>query len=109
MNDILLAIVVAVFGSTGLWTLINNLINAHIERKKAVQKNPMQDMVLGLGYDRIVHVCNKYIDQGWIDQNTLRDINKYLYQPYIELGGNGTAEMLFDKVKELPNKPEGGD
>lgn len=101
-TDIILAVVVAAFGSTGLWTLINTIVQAHIEKKK---KNPVQDMVLGLGYDRLVHVCNKYIRQGWIDQDDLRDISKYLYIPYIELGGNGTAEMLFNKVKNLPNTP----
>ena len=66
---------------------------------------PLNDMVLGIVYDRLIHVCNKYIDQGWIDINVLNDIDKYLYSPYRERGGNGTAERLFDKLRALPNKP----
>ena len=107
------AIIIAAFGSTGLWTVINQIIGSYLEKKKAISENqeekiksilkPTNDMVLGLGYDRLVHVCNKHIDKGWIDPGDLADIDKYLYRPYRELGGNGTAEMLFDKVKTLPN------
>lgn len=119
-DEIIATILVAAFGSTGLWTVINQIITALIEKRKAKQGSqedkikeiikPTNDMVLGLGYDRLIHVCNKHLEKGWIDPVELKDITKYLYLPYRSLGGNGTAEMLFDKVTKLPNTPsqEGG-
>lgn len=114
-NELIGAIIIAAFGSTGLWTVINQIITSVLEKKKAISENqeekiktilkPTNDMVLGLGYDRLIHACNKHIDKGWIDPDSLADIDRYLYRPYRELGGNGTAEMLFDKVKALPNTP----
>ena len=114
-EELIATIIVAVLGSTGLWSLINQHFFATIEQRKALsnkQKDEIKDilkptnsMVLGIGYDRLIHICNKYIDKGWIDINELNDINKYLYTPYRELGGNGTAEMLFKKLEALPNTP----
>lgn len=114
MNEAIVTIIVAVLGSTGLWTVINQHFFTALQKKTLSEKQkeeikdilkPMNDMVLGIGFDRLIHVCNKYIDKGWIDIDELNDINKYLYSPYRELGGNGTAEMLFRKLEALPNKP----
>ena len=30
------------------------------------------------------------------------NLNRYLYQPYKKLGGNGTAEKIMIQVKDLP-------
>lgn len=102
MNEVALAIMIASISSTGLWTVVNTLITARMERKKAEQKNPMQDMVLGTGYAILIYICNQYIERGWISTAELMEINKYLLKPYLELGGNGNAEMLFNEVKNLP-------
>lgn len=116
MNETIVTIIVAVLGSTGLWTVINQHFFTYIGQKRQLSEKqkeeikdilkPTNDMVLGIGYDRLVHSCNKYIERGWIDIDELNDLNKYLYTPYRELGGNGTAEMLFRKLEALPNKPQ---
>lgn len=61
-------------------------------------------MLLGLGHDRIVYLCMKYIDRGWISSDEYEDLIKYLYTPYVGLKGNGTAERLINEVKKLPIK-----
>ena len=43
-----------------------------------------------------------YIERGWITQDEYEDLNKYLYNPYREMGGNGTAERLMTEIKKLP-------
>ena len=57
---------------------------------------------LGLGHDAIFRVADHYIRRGGITLDELEDLNKYLYKPYKEMGGNGTAETAMEKCKELP-------
>ena len=91
----LLQIVLAVFASSGLWAFLQALMN----RKSAKTK-----MLLGLGHDRIIWLCMKYINRGWITDDEYEDLEKYLYTPYIKMGGNGTAKRLMEEVGKLPIK-----
>ena len=93
--DIAMTIVLAIFGSSGFWLLVQKLI----ERKSALRQ-----MVFGIGYERLISACRKYIEAGWIDLDELEELDKHLYQPYKAMGGNGTAELLMEKVHALPNK-----
>ena len=61
-------------------------------------------MLLGLGHIKIIDICEKYIDRGYITQEEYDSLYNYLYIPYKELGGNGTAERLVQEVKHLPIK-----
>lgn len=61
-------------------------------------------MLIGLGYIKIVDSCLKYIDRGYITDEEYNSLYCYLYTPYRELGGNGTAERLMNEVKNLPIK-----
>ena len=86
-------VVCAVLASSGFWAYLQ----ARHEKKDAKTK-----MILGLGHDRIIVLAMSYIERGWIAQDEYEDLNKYLYNPYREMGGNGTAERLMDEVKKLP-------
>ena len=61
-------------------------------------------MILGLGHIKIIDICEKYIERGYITQEEYDSLYNYLYIPYKELGGNGTAERLVQEVKQLPIK-----
>lgn len=86
-------VVCAVLASSGFWAYLQ----ARHEKKDAKTK-----MILGLGHDRIVALAMSYIERGWITQDEYEDLNKYLYNPYREMGGNGTAERLMTEIKKLP-------
>ena len=92
------AIVVAAFGSTGLWQLI---------QRKLDKKDVRTRMLLGLGHDRIINLCMKYIDRGYITRSEFENLYKYLYKPYEDMGGNGTAKRLMEEVRKLPVKKDG--
>lgn len=62
----------------------------------------MNHMVLGLAHERIITLGMSYIDRGYVTNDEYEDLVKYLYKPYKELGGNGTAELVVDRVKNLP-------
>lgn len=66
------------------------------------RRDKKQDLLLGLAHDRIIFLCKAYIEQGWISPEELDDLNHYLVTPYVDNGGNGTAEALFEDVKALP-------
>ena len=91
----LLTIIGAVIASSGFWTFV-------ISKKD--KKSARNQLLLGLGHDRIIHLCMKYLERGWITSDELEDLEKYLYVPYRAMGGNGTAQRLVEAVGKLPIK-----
>lgn len=78
-----------------------------VEDESLAQKDMQQEIrwhgeaIAGLEHDRIIHVGEGFIQKGKITLSEYDDINKYLYEPYKKLGGNGTAEDVMDRLKEL--------
>lgn len=96
MSDIVPIILTAIGGivaGSGFWAFVSRII----DRKSATSK-----MVLGLGHDKILYLCNFYIDRGYITSDEYENLHDYLYVPYKALGGNGTAERLMKEVSNLP-------
>jgi hypothetical protein len=87
------AVIVAVLGSNGLWAYLQSRSKATSARDR---------MLLGLGHAEIFRTAEKYIQRGGITTDELEDLEKYLYKPYSELGGNGTAQSIVEKCKQLP-------
>lgn len=90
--ELLLTVFIAVLGSNGLWAFIQSRSTAKSARDK---------MILGLGHAEIFRVAEKYIRRGAITKDELEDMEKYLYKPYKDMGGNGTAETLMNQCKNL--------
>ena len=97
--EYIITIIVAVFGSTGFWTWLMS------SKKK---KSAEQKLLLGLAYSEIIKRCEWAIEKGAISADKYNDLNRYLYEPYKALGGNGTAEKMMNQVKALPHE-KGGD
>lgn len=95
--DSLVAVIVAVFASSGFWAFIMN-------RQK--QNTAEQQLILGIGYYSICDLAGRYIARGHITRQEYADFNKYLYEPYIAKGGDGTAERLKMELDKLPIKEE---
>ncbi len=87
----------AIFASTGFWAFITTLIN---NRKSRVSKETK--LLKGIAHDRICSLGEKYIQQGWLTRDDYENIYEYLYLPYHDLGGNGSAERIMEEVKRLP-------
>lgn len=97
--ELIIGLIASVFASTGMWSLISWAI-----QRRSQKKDNLTKLILGLGHDRIIHLCIKYIKRGYITKDEYEDLMKYLYEPYTGLGGNGTAEKLVGEVKKLPIK-----
>lgn len=91
---IVAGIVTSLITSQGLW--------AHLSAKW--QKDSAEsELLLGLAHTRIMSLCEKYIERGWITPEEYEDLITYLYHPYLELGGNGTVQKMVDnEINRLP-------
>lgn len=93
----IIAIIAAVFGSTGFWSWLQNR-----NRKKSAEAR----LLMGIAYSKIIERCTEYINQGYVSTEEFHELEYYLYQPYIDMGGNGTAQKLFGDVSRLSIKDE---
>ena len=95
--DIILTLAVAVFGSTGFWSWVQS---------RGKKKSAESRLLLGIAYSEIIRRSEHYIHQGYIAVDEYNELNRYLYEPYRDLGGNGTAQKLMDEVRKLPTEKE---
>lgn len=98
-KEMITTLVLAIFASSGFWAFLLGIVGKAIDRKSA--KN---QMILGLGHDRIICLCEKYLAQGWVYSDDFENLHDYLYIPYKKMKGNGTAEKLMHDVEKLPIK-----
>lgn len=89
----ILTMFVTVLGCNAFWAWLQS---------RSTVKSARDRMILGLGHAEIFRVAEKYIHRGGITVSELEDLEKYLYKPYSEMGGNGTAAAIVAKCRELP-------
>lgn len=106
VHELILTIFLATLGSSGLWTLVLYFVQRKDKKRDKEDEElcNQSQMLLGLGHDRIVYLGKKYIEKGSVTDAEFENLNKYLYEPYLKLGGNGTAEKIMNDVKKLPVK-----
>lgn len=95
-TEIAIAILGGIFGvaaSSGFWAFLMN---------KSKKKSSKQELLLGLGCERIVSLGLSYIDRGWIYKDEYDTLIDYLWIPYEASGGDGTAKRVIEGVMRLP-------
>lgn len=90
--EFIITIVCSIFASSGLWTFI---------QKKTEKNDVRTQMLIGLGHDRITWLGLRYIERGWISYDEYENLYEYLYKPYEQLGGNGSAKRVMGAVDKL--------
>jgi len=78
--------------SSGFWIMVN---------KKLESKDLGRKLLIGLAHDRIVYLSMKYIECQCITQDEYENLVQYLYEPYLNLGGNGSVKRLMEEVNKL--------
>lgn len=91
--QLVLVAIGSIAASSGFWMYV---------LKKLETKDASQQMLLGLGHDRILFLGIKYLERGWVSRDEYENIHKYLYVPYKDLGGNGTVERIVNELTTLP-------
>ena len=82
-----------ILASSGFWAYL-------MSRSK--KNNAKDDLLLGIGCERIVSLGMKYIDRGWIYKDEYDTLIDYLWAPYEKSGGDGTAKRVIEGVMRLP-------
>lgn len=95
MNEQLMTIIISIFASSGFWAFLQFIMS---------KKDAKNDMIMGLGHDRVVYLGTKYIERGYITPDEYENLYDYLYKPYEKLGGNGSAKRIMDEVRKLPTR-----
>jgi hypothetical protein len=101
--QMLVTIVCSVLASSGFWSYI---------QKKTEKTDVKTKMLKGLGHDRIMSLGMYYLDrkdengEAYITKDEYENLHDYLYQPYSEMGGNGSAERIMKEVDKLPIRKE---
>ena len=91
--ETIVTIMCSVLASSGLWTFI---LKVH-DKKDAKTK-----MILGIGHDRIIKIGTDILERGnYITEDEYENLHDYLYLPYKELGGNGSAERIMQEIDKL--------
>lgn len=86
----------------GVITAALRIIYSRMKRLKQ-EEDAVKDGVLSLLHDRIFQCFTYYIKQGEISHEDLENMES-LYKGYAALGGNGTGQELYERVKNLPLK-----
>lgn len=98
-------IIIAVFASSGLWGVIGLVLQSRLAKKRGADDNlkKLKEANLALLHDRIFmgnetlkirkHRGTKFTI------NELKNF-EYIYNAYKSLGGNGTGDEVFKKIKD---------
>lgn len=92
--EILITVSVTLGASSGFWSYII---------MKNSKKSAGNRLLMGLAHDRIVTLAEGYIQRGYITADEYENLHDYLYSPYRDLNGNGSAERAVIQCKSLPN------
>ena len=89
-------IVTSVLASSGFWAFLQR----HFDKNDATKR-----LLIGIGHDRIMYLGMQYIKRGSITADEYENLHDYLYLPYKENGGNGSAARIMSEVEKLPITP----
>ena len=90
----------AVFGAPGLWAYVQT---------RASKDQTEEKLLLMLVRDRIIEEGERYINRGYILSGEYSDFYEELYKPYKDMGGNGLAQHIFERIEKLPMLPDGSE
>lgn len=90
--EVMVTIACSIMASSGFWAMLQYVMNRNDSSRK---------LLLGLAHDRIMNLGSAYIDRGYITTDEYENLERYLYEPYSECGGNGSAKHIMDRVRSL--------
>lgn len=119
----IITIVGIVLGSGGLWTFLQSLINKKREKKAALKesiekveseikdlRNDLKNVAeatKGVLYERCKTLGEKYLERGYWSFEEMSEYNKYCYEPYKAVKGDGAIDLLYEQLMNLPIEAKG--
>ena len=91
--QVVVAVITAAIASSGFWAFLQHRFDRNDASKK---------LLMGIAHDRIMFVGMQYVHRGEITADEYENLRVYLYEPYTQAGGNGTATKVMNEVDKLP-------
>ena len=85
-------------GLTAIWIFTKPIRKMVREQTKRIEL--MEEGIQSILHDRIYQACHFFISRGWVCISDLKNL-EHLYEPHREMGGNGTAKELYERVLDL--------
>ena len=103
MSDTTITLLIAIFGSNGLFSVIILLMNRHFAKKdKEDNEQETFKMVLeAVAHDAYFDDCRRLLKKDTISEEEL-DNHNYLYRAYHAMGLNSTGDRMHQLVLEKP-------
>lgn len=98
-----ITLLVAVFASTGFWSLVQYIVQTIKERKGTDSSE--KKLLIALSHDRIVFLSKSAIEKGYISQDDYDNLAQ-MTEPYFQAGGNHLAQKYWSEVQKLPIKED---
>lgn len=98
LNGLLMSL--GIGGIVGVLGWVGRLIKKNKTQTETRFKN-LEAANIAILHNEIYKQCSYFIDQGEITIDDLDNL-EYLWDGYHGLGGNGTGELLYNRVRELP-------
>ena len=98
-------LLLAIFASTGFWTVMNTIIQNVFSKKKDSDRTIqlLKEADIAILHDKIYRECKAALRDGEISADDYHNID-CLVKPYFALGGNGTGKKLWEDIQDLPIK-----
>lgn len=103
--QIVLPALIAVLGSSGVWTYLDHRRAAKEARQHrlSTEEQAVRDIVKALARYELVRASLSHIERGSITVEEADALTE-LYEPYELLGGNGNGKRLYDQAQSLPRR-----
>lgn len=113
-DNIIVAIFGITMGSSGIWAVIQLLIQRRFSKKdkenarfKELEEEDakIEKALKAILHDRIYQSTKYFIQKKSIPPSAMKNL-EHLMEPYEEFNGNGTAKELYERCKRLPLEDE---
>lgn len=107
-TEIIVALVVAILGSSGLATLIQILVTRHYAKrdKQSEDTEAIRKAVEALAHDAYYRHTRQLLTKSVVTEEELENHN-YLYNAYHNLGLNSTGDQMHEQVMQKQVVPYG--
>ena len=96
MNDLIITVIVTIFASSGFWAFALGIYE-HRRKWESAEDRAIRALL----HDRVFEISKMLIQRGSVTTEEYDNL-KYLFEPYQEMGGNGTCQRLKAEVDKLP-------
>lgn len=97
---VIVIIASSILGSGMFWAGIWAYIQKRDTRAKATVA-----LLMGVAYREITTLGLELIGRGSITMDEFTEFQKYFFEPYKALGGNGSAARIMRQIENLPIEP----